>query len=47
MSVQVQHRPIPVWRSIEGHRYCSEFTAHQAWVAWPCEDNDPEETPSE
>jgi hypothetical protein len=43
----VVHEPMPVWVSPQGQRYCSNFNQHGAWVTWPCEDNDPEETPSE
>lgn len=34
----MEHEPIPVWRSIEGHQYCCRYSEHEAWVAWPCEE---------
>jgi hypothetical protein len=32
-----EHRPLPVWQSMQGQRYCDRYSEHGEWVLWPCE----------
>jgi hypothetical protein len=33
-----EHRPLPVWQSMEEQWYCDRYSEHREWVQWPCEE---------